>query len=75
MNQKKSKQLRRSLGFHPAHPRQYESDRPGTRIGRDMQGKPAVIAVPGTVKATGSRREYQNVKRTPGMANILLRSA
>ena len=57
MNQKKAKQLRRSLGFHPSGKRTYDTTRWGTLI------------------ATGSRREYQNIKHTPGMTNILLRSA
>lgn len=57
MNQKKAKQLRRSIGYHPTDKRTYDTTRRGTLI------------------VTESRRRYQNVKRTPGMANILLRSA
>lgn len=75
MNQKKAKALRRGVGFHPAAIRQYEHDKPSQQIGRDLKGNPALVVVTGTIRSTGTRQQYQNAKRTPGLAARLVGAA
>lgn len=75
MNQKKAKALRKGIGFHPADKRQYDSDKPSHRVGRDMQGKPTLHVVTGTIRCTAARQQYQKVKRTSGLAARVLGGA
>lgn len=79
----KAKILRGKLGFHPAAPRDYDSGKTHTKIvigadGRPQmspEGKPQLYAVTGTIKATGSRRSYQAVKRNKVLTTALMRAA
>lgn len=75
MNQKKAKALRKGLGYHPAHPRDYEADKPTYRRSMGVNGQPTLHAVVGTIRATGLRRQYQTVKRNPALAARVLGGA
>ena len=55
MNGKKAKALRREARFHPAAPREYDSEQ-RSKLAIFMYGK-------GTITATGPRRRYQDLKR------------
>lgn len=75
MNGKKAKTLRRALGFHPNQPREYDAGKSSQRVYMDVQGKPQVRVVTGTIKATGLRRSYQAVKRNSVLTAAVLRAA
>ena len=68
MNLKKAKALRKGLGYHPAHPREYEADAPNYRQAIGMDGKKQLKVTPGTIRSTGLRRQYQTVKRNAALA-------
>ena len=63
MNEKKAKALRKSVRFHPAAPREYQSDRPHMKP-LMVSGVMRMVTVPGTLLATGPRRRYQDAKRS-----------
>jgi hypothetical protein len=75
MNGKKSRALRRAVGFHPADRREVKTGKPIHKLGKDVAGKQTLITYSGTVTSTGARQQYQKAKRTPGLLNRLLGGA
>ncbi len=72
MNARKAKALRRALNFNPAALVEYEEGKPGVRVFNDTLGTPQVREITGTKRSMGARRDYQSVKRTPGVARFVL---
>jgi hypothetical protein len=70
----KAKILRGKLGFHPGKEREYDTGKPSQKIHMDVQGKPQLHVVTGTIKCTGARRSYQAVKRNKTLTTAVLRA-
>ena len=68
----KAKALRRAVGFHPRARRDYDHATPVRKLTIGADGKPQTYVVTGTITATGARRQYQSVKRTPALARAVL---
>lgn len=58
MRGKEAKRLRKLTGFHPYWPREYRQLGNNVRI---VDGTPQRF--PGTIKAVGARRRYQDMKK------------
>lgn len=68
----KAKALRKALGFQPGVQREYDMGKQSQRIHMDVQGKPQVHVVTGTIKCTGTRNSYQTVKRSAALTRMVL---
>lgn len=64
INSKTAKAVRKALGFHPANEREYNYP----LVPPLFRGQP-------TVRAKGTRGNYQNVKRNPVLCTAVLRAA
>ncbi|CAB4122606.1 hypothetical protein UFOVP33_27 [uncultured Caudovirales phage] len=71
----KAKALRKALGFHPAHPRDYETAKGHARMTKGPDGKPQYHSVTGTTMCGGTRGSYQKVKRAKVLTEAILRAA
>lgn len=73
INQKKAKALRRALGFRVGQDPQYSCDGMIEKFSKNLRGDFSKFQVFGTIRSTGARRTYQNVKRQ-GLANHILKA-
>lgn len=67
MNEKKAKALRKEMRKYfgdPLGPRVYQALNNQRLVGKDKDGKTVSFMGPGTIKATGMRRLYQDTKVT-----------